>query len=228
MNNILAKAWNKFKELWHVIAAILLIVALPFSMNELSSRENLRSRLDSRIAELRLENASAGGTVSEENVAQMSCLKMAREIVVSTINGGKKTDLTSLSTVRRNLEKMCDAQTLSDQNNTTGIAAIAIFPNAWPTLTLTFFIVSTCGMIGYLATAVRVSEPFSTQKAALAAILAFTFLLGIKSGYSVAFGIPQNDASANVFGLAFIGVLVGLFTEAAYERLKLIFNKATN
>lgn len=93
-------------------------------------------------------------------------------------------------------------------------------PYRWPSLALIFFVGIVASMIGYGATTLREDRKLTWQGGTLSATIAFGFLLALKSGYGLAFSSSTEIDPQNVMGLAFMGFIVGLFTEQVFKLLE--------
>ncbi|MEO1656885.1 MAG: hypothetical protein AAFR65_04120 [Pseudomonadota bacterium] len=219
---MLADFWQFSRKNWHVLVTLILVLMLPFGMNQLEARENLRDRIAERLVDAK--------QASPEVPAVIACLQKAEGIVIAQINAGVHGGDVDLRTVRQKLDDGCvDSSFRASERLTFKL----LIPNTWPSSVLVFFVVSVCSIIGYAATTLRgaageVRDQFEPSRAVLAAVLAFGFLLALRSGYTLAFTPTDTNEGLNVFGLAFIGFLVGLFTEQAFSWLSRTFERFTD
>ncbi len=233
--------WNTvvqfFVDNWHVMATLALVLALPFAMNELEARDKLVERIEARISELERDHSN------DQAEEQTHCLRAARDKVTARINAGQKRESIPLKIIREQLESSCNPEVLqcklqwTDQGGQVvnsswqcprgpyWQAVSSTFPNSWPSLVIVFFVVSVCSIIGYAATTFRAEGRFIWSKAVFSAVIAFGFLLAIRSGNFLAFTSGTSDSQHNVFGLAFIGFIVGLYTEQSHDWLGRTFRK---
>lgn len=234
--NILQEASRATSKAWknaYIGVSFLLVLFLPFAMNQLDARESLKQQISERIEQTELLEAGAETKEEKTDFAdQIVCLRVANAILTSHIDAGVKQGGKDISVIREQLRNQCNIHQLTDDKN--GMSRLGSWsPNSWPSLVLVFFIVSVCSIIGYAATTIReatsgnaeLSSRFQQSRVVLAAILAFGFLLALRSGYGIAFAVETENGSHNVYGLAFIGFLVGLFTEKAYEQLEKLMDR---
>lgn len=209
-----------------IILLIFVLVAV-FSLSELTSRMIARKNLQTEINQIESEIATIViGTISKGELLSIPPPSVSIEAL-----DDKKRQLESLERIRLRGYGLAEIELDSypDERSSIETAFRWILLSRFQTESLLAITVMCCTAVGAMIAGFRGGEGIEYRSVFLGVASGFVVYLGVKGGrFLFLVETGTSPVLINPYGTAFVGVLVGLFSESAYEALREMFDSLTH